>query len=613
MGLLLWTATVDRGCANHHCGTVSSFSPPAQHHPFSSRGFEIRRAKHHRNGREKMTNEVGGNAKTVNVDQRWFRDGVSSRSSLAMAAETKRDTIEDILSSGIRNNTEVSTKSDRPTKNTAVRASAKPMSMPTIKGSWQVWKTIARLEEILWEHGAGSHSPMGNDGSVSLATSEFPLYPASPELVTRVLSILRNLATRHEGKDEWKGLLNKSTLLHEVEESILALHFLQRQLSTHRPHPNENRPRRIVLVDVCCGKGVFSLLSSYVFASGVHNNEDDDDGVSSFFIQKIIMLDKDPKLRWDHIEASNRDNTCRAEDPVSQQPPRPVIECWPRFNLHEMDDVLDRLSGELVRGNDDENPAFLALVGIHLCKTLSPACIGIANGLGPEQCPHLVLAPCCLPRVVVQAKHHKKSSSPRVLEIRQHETPHQRRERLTAKQRRDAAMVRGRGGNKTGATTTTMRQQVDLSGNATAIAMGACWKCGEFGHVKANCPTNQLTGKPQLVRPPTVALDVSGILEAVRPFGTYCDLLATSIQRSVVAIEETGLTNQHAIPETKKQHQSGNQQQHVNNWNRERKSVYIVASDAAAVNSNPGYPEGERTFENDKNERISSTLESLGR
>ena len=385
-------------------------------------------------------------------------------------------------------------------------SSPKHIGMPASKKSWQVWKTIDRLQQVLTEH-TSTNEP-------------FPLYPSSPELVGRITEILRQLATLHEGKSEWQGLLNKSTLLHEVEESILAIHFLQEEWKRSGT-TTTTTTSKVVLVDVCCGKGVFSLLASYYF-----NSKDDN-------IHKIIMLDKDPKLRWDHIHASNQELDHH----------RPFIETWPRFNLHEADQVVARLEAEI-----DTN-ATLAMVGIHLCKTLSPTCIGIANLLGPRACPHLILAPCCLPRVVVQSKPNA------VVEIRQHETKLQHSERLVAKERRSRAMVRKSDNNN----------------------LAACWKCGEFGHVKADCPSNQSTGKPQLVRPPTISLQVSGIFDNDRPFGSYCELLSTSIQRESVRVEETGLTNGHNT-NTKKQ----DTKQEANNWNRDRKSMYIVASEGTS-------------------------------
>ncbi len=436
----------------------------------------------------------------------------------------------------------------------------KTIGMPVTKKSWQVWKTIDRLEEILSNANNNNNSSSSSSSNNNKNNTEepFPMYPASPKLVETITSILQHLAHAHEGKTEWQGLLNKSTLFHEVEESILAIHFLQKEWDQQQQQQVEQQVeqgahKEVILVDVCCGKGVFSLLASYFFVNGISSSNstssssNNNNNNSNRTIRKIIMLDKDPKLRWDHIHASNDEENSN----------RPFIETWPRFNLHEMDQVVTRLENELEESNNNNNNATtLALVGIHLCKTLSPTCIGIANLLGSTSCPHLILAPCCLPRVVVQSNHKPDAA----LEIRQHETLAQRNERLLAKERRASAMVRRNQDNN----------------NKTTIPAGACWKCGEFGHVKAECPSNQSTGKPQLVKPPTVSLQVAGILSTHRPFGTYCELLSTSIQRTSVQVEETGLTNSHMKPK-----QKIDNKQELNNWNRDRKSMYIVASERA--------------------------------
>ncbi len=476
--LFVWTVTQLHyfGCVdNHHCfpAVVSSFVPVARlrrHHHWLSNVYN------HEWIREKPLDDF--------LQSRCQQH----RSYLAMAVGKTLESGNDTFIPQTINN-----KQNIP----------KHIGMPASKNSWQVWKTIDRLEQVLTEHNNNNNN------------EPFPLYPSSPELVGRIAEILRQLATLHEGKSEWQGLLNKSTLLHEVEESILAIHFLQEEWKR-----TTTTTSKVVLVDVCCGKGVFSLLASYYFS-----NKDDN-------IHKIIMLDKDPKLRWDHILASNQELDHH----------RPLIETWPRFNVHEVDQVVARLETEV--GTN----ATLAIVGIHLCKTLSPTCIGIANLLGPRACPHLILAPCCLPRVVVQSKPNA------VVEIRAHETKLQRSERLVAKERRSRAMAR--------------KSNDDNNKN-----ISACWKCGEFGHVKADCPSNQSTGKPQLVRPPTISLQVSGIFDNDRPFGSYCDLLSTSIQRASVRVEETGLTNGHTT-----NNKNQNTKQEANNWNRDRKSMYLVAS-----------------------------------
>lgn len=111
----------------------------------------------------------------------------------------------------------------------------------------------------------------------------------------------------------------------------------------------------ITVVDVCCGKGIFSMLASYIFQYDSR-------------IHQIVMLDK-ASIKWNHVDVAN--TSASAER-------RPKIELWYNCNLHEVDDVVNQLEGL-------QTP--LALVGIHLCKTLSPRLVGIANAIGPSRCP----------------------------------------------------------------------------------------------------------------------------------------------------------------------------------------------------------------------------------
>ena len=63
---------------------------------------------------------------------------------------------------------------------------------------------------------------------------------------------------------------------------------------------------------------------------------------------------------------------------VDGPPPLP-IELWGGCNIHD-DTFLDRIKSQ---------PGRLAICGIHLCKTLSAACIGFFNVLGPQKAPFL--------------------------------------------------------------------------------------------------------------------------------------------------------------------------------------------------------------------------------
>ena len=94
--------------------------------------------------------------------------------------------------------------------------------------------------------------------------------------------------------------------------------------------------------------------------------------------------------------------------------------------------------------------------------------------------------------------------------------------------------------------------------------------------MRANCTSEQESSKPPLILPPTISLDVSSILQisnysdtTKRPFQSYCELLATSMDKQHINVYDVGLVNRNA------QH---NNPANQNNWNRDRKSIYIVAT-----------------------------------
>lgn len=270
-------------------------------------------------------------------------------------------------------------------------------------------------------------------------------------------------------------------------------------------------------------------------------------------ITRIVMLDKmtSKQCRWNHVHDANE---------TAEQENRPTIELWEGCNLHDYDQVLDRLYGLDSR---------LALVGIHLCKTLGPSFIGLANGLGPERCPFLCLAPCCMPRLVTTNK-----AASRCIPINVYETPTERMNRLDAMKRRSVALRRG---STHGACYVCQQQHrvrdcpmlpqdkdERVASIQEAIANSPCWKCGEIGHHIADCRST--VNRPPKVNPPCVTMDVKGLLESSQPFDLYCQLIADTVQGcSDKRIVETGLTND-STP-----HQEGN-------WNSSRKSIYIVVS-----------------------------------
>ena len=374
------------------------------------------------------------------------------------------------------------------------------------------------------------------------------------KLTSNVANILKEWGDKWAGQPEWQTLLSKKSLLHEVEESIVSLNFLLHWLESRE----ETTP--ITLVDVCCGKGILSMLASYV----LRNNP---------FISEIIMLDKQTDINWNHIHVSNQS---------SKDDGRPTIQTWGGCNLNEIDSVVDRLEKE-----QQANNMQYALIGIHLCKLLSPSCVGLANSLGQSKCPYLCLAPCCMPRAVLQSKkivNNLKAMS--TVSVRTYETREQRKTRREANALRAGAKKRtfrdhpcylcadtGHPVKNCALLPNTEAERIDIF--QKAAAQMPCWKCGQVGHVRADCTSTQESSKPPLTLPPTVDLDVSLILkmdnteENTAPFQKYCELLATSIDKQSINVYDVGLVNQNA---------EHNNPANQNNWNRDRKSIYIVAT-----------------------------------
>ena len=443
---------------------------------------------------------------------------------------------------------------------------------------WKIWSVIEELEA----NGTSSSSSGPDDAIADILVDDGRVVPV--ELTNRVIRILRQWGQTWAGRREWQTLLNKKSLLHEVEESIVALHFLLDWLESR----NERDRTPVTLVDVCCGKGIMSTLASYLFCD-----------MTSTHVSSIIMLDKQRDINWSHIVSCNES---------AQEEGRPIIKTWGGCNLHDVDNIVERL--EAIHDEsmqDTECP--VALVGIHLCNLLSPACVGIVNSLGPEKCPFLCLAPCCLPRVVRDlckpvnvAMIPKKSMGTfdtigNVLPIRIIESEDERRLRKVANQRRDGAKKRTfvdlpcylcsemHPIHKCNLLPSDENERLEIFQRAAGV--NPCWKCGEIGHFRKDCPGTELASKPRLTLPPTMYLDVSSILqrdyvdEEIQgreetkcngPFERYCHLLGTAVQRDSVKVFDAGFVNSLA--------QHNNAANH-DNWNRDRKSIFIIASSSS--------------------------------
>ncbi|KAL7539359.1 hypothetical protein ACHAWF_006384 [Thalassiosira exigua] len=420
---------------------------------------------------------------------------------------------------------------------------------------WRIWSVIEELET----HGLPSSSithpcneKYTNDGS------------RESSVIQEVVPILRDWGETWAGQTGWHTLLNKKSLLHEVEESVVALQLLLDWME--RKRSSQDAP--VILLDVCCGKGILSMLASYLFR-----------GKTSSHVSNIIMLDKQQDINWNHIVASNEN---------ASEEGRPSIKTWGGCNLNEIDQVLERLEAIDDKAGNSIEP--FALVGIHLCKQLSPSCVGVANALGPERAPFLCLAPCCLPRIArnmpkSKGKQGGKGQSDS-LPVRKYESKTEREARKEANRRRDGANKRTFADvpcylcaeihpiHKCNLLPADENERIDIF--QKAAASNPCWKCGEIGHFRKDCPSIQLASKPRVALPPAIDLDVASLLQTKHKnhtskgtFESYCDLLATAVQRDDMQVVDSGLVN-HSV-----QH---NNAANRDNWNRDRKSIFIVAS-----------------------------------
>lgn len=394
-----------------------------------------------------------------------------------------------------------------------------------------------------------------------------------------VVRVLQSWAKDYAGKDEWKSLLNKRSLRHEIEESIVALHHLREWRKSRVSTATISSS--FIAVDVCCGKGVFSTLLSYLVPQC---------SLCYAGLSRIILLDKNEEINWDHIQAANANHTLEK---------RPFLELWSGTNLHEHDIMMERLllasvstassisTMAEVTKEDDASSTPLAITGIHLCKTLSPALVGIVNALGKETAPYLCLAPCCLP-----GTRHQQ------LAIPLYEGPLQRQARMAVakakketqkeKQRTFACFV-CQGNHHVKSCPERINYATEAEWDQVVSAgmlkrKVPCWKCGKVGHRQSDCTVDpssipismgqQVVETIQQHDQPRMLWDFASVVTATpqnqQPFEAYCDALSKLVQQtSTVRVMDSGLTSSPSA--------AHNAVEQENNWNQNRKSLFITA------------------------------------
>ena len=397
-------------------------------------------------------------------------------------------------------------------------------------GSGKCWE-IFRVIEVLERDGIAASANARDAVQQQYCNDQYH------DTTKDVLAVLTRWSMDYVGDDNWRSLLNKSNLRHEIEESIVALYHLRRwtanRNSTETP---------FIAVDGCCGKALFSMLLSYLAA--------EHDDLSS--LSRIILFDKDRNIDWRHVQSANQSRLELTHG--SGQRPRPIMEVWAGINLHDYDSsILPKLQSY-------NTP--IALTGIHLCKTLGPAFVSLANQLGRHQAPYLCLAPCCLPRRTA------------ILSIGQYEAPMQRNVRLQMTQNRHLARERWQAKCYVCQENHHVldcprkyhysNEEAWNNAVASALIQLPCWKCGKIGHRRDECRDDEMNNGlvPALVKK---RMDLS-ILRDTDLYESYCEILATFVQHTErLEVVDSGLTSPHS-------------DENESNWNRHRKSIFIVAT-----------------------------------
>lgn len=332
-------------------------------------------------------------------------------------------------------------------------------------------------------------------------------YEDQNDVVQQVLRLLNRWGM--ENKTKRRQIVCKRSLKHEIEECLPALQHLNDWRRGNRG--------TFVAVDVCGGKGVFSLLLKELTVTEPSWKTE---GAT---LDKVILVEWAENIDWGHLE-------CEAPGDIQ-------AEVWRKCNVNDIDEVVDRLL--------QESNSRLVLTGIHLCGQLSLSFLSIVNGLGADRCPCFCLVPCCMPKEVLKNKPTDDRIRPAMLYVHTREDKNSRSVRIDIERRR-----------------LTLRKK--LTKESPEGTLYPCWSCGRFGHRKAAC-TDPLTFR---IAPPVLSLDVSRILRDPSPCTAYCKLLMTSLDGDWEnrRLWETGIISLEGL------------KQPESNWNRDRKSIYLVAS-----------------------------------
>eukprot|EP01043_Picozoa_sp_COSAG02_P042934 COSAG02_NODE_3695_length_6374_cov_5.522869_3_plen_261_part_00 len=181
-------------------------------------------------------------------------------------------------------------------------------------------------------------------------------------IVDRLAARLMGWHAQFSGRPHQAHFYNKTSFMHEMEEVLLPLRVLvamsglsplsalapleplpQPQLD-QEPEPESGlKPERIIVVDLCAGKGFLPMC----LANGAV--VDASDSVPGIEIASVLLIEK-ARVNWAHL----RDSESWVD--------APNVEIWgpPREKTNIFDESLVERLAQL--------PGKLLLVGIHLCR-----------------------------------------------------------------------------------------------------------------------------------------------------------------------------------------------------------------------------------------------------
>ena len=385
-----------------------------------------------------------------------------------------------------------------------------------------------------------------------------------------VVQVLERWSLDHGHAHEWKSLLNKNNLFSEIEESIVAIHELREWWTNSTTNADR---RSLIVLDACCGKGVYSTLLSYLTPTDLFGTSESS---SAPVCESIIALDKDPKINWNHVHAANSNH---------EEESRPMIQIWSPANLFHLDELVDKLADQLTKPHLQ-----IAMNGIHLCKTLSPALIGLANSMGPERVPFLCLAPCCLPRLG-QPLIISQYESPMQREARQLQMRMRQRQPKDNKKRRITTCFVCQGDHHVRNCPERQKYSDEQEWNELVSARllarpKRCWKCGQEGHTQTECQNvaRRRTSSGGGTLPPRQILHMSPDYlptESDPSLQHYCKVLASAVQggpSKQVKLVHADLSHHGTTTMIHNKESKGIDGSHHCNWNRHRKSLYLVVT-----------------------------------